>query len=204
MYEKSFVADKLRRWEKFLRNFRLPMWEEIPNLGLYMDQIIVLLTEYLDYLPPEIKEDKYITASTVNNYVRIKAMPEPVKKKYYRTHIAYLIMICTLKQTLNIATLQKLIPVGISEDEVRGIYNAYAERHRAMAEHFIEQVKIAATPILDENNPGDATKQTNDLIAASAISAGFARLLSEKLLALSENDDSATTKQTKEKTCKND
>ncbi len=200
MYEKSLVADKLRHWEKFLRSFRLPMWEEIPNLGLYMDQIIVLLTEYLDYLPPEIKEDKYITASTINNYVRIKAMPEPIKKKYYRSHIAYLIMICTLKQTLNIATLQKIIPTGIPEEQVRDIYNAYAERHRSMAEYFIEQVKIAAAPILDENDSGDATKQTSDLIAASAIGAGFARLLSEKLLALGDN----TSKQTKEKSTEND
>lgn len=202
MYEKAFIANKLRRWEKFLRNFRLPMWEEIPNLGLYMDQIIVLLTQYLDYMPPEIKEDRYITASTINNYVRIKAMPEPIKKKYYRTHIAYLIMICTLKQTLNIATLQKLIPVGISEDEVRDIYNAYAERHRSMAEYFIEQVKLAAAPILDEENTGDASKQTSDLIAASAISAGFARLLAEKLLALS--DDDCITHQSKENSTGND
>lgn len=200
MYEKALVADKLRRWEKYLRSFRLPMWEEIPNLGLYMDQIIVLLTEYLDYLPPEIKEDKYITASTINNYVRIKAMPEPIKKKYYRSHIAYLIMICTLKQTLNIATLQKIIPIGIPEEQVRDIYNAYAERHRSMAEYFIEQVKIAAAPILDERDSGDATSQTTDLIAASAIGAGFARLLSEKLLALGEN----IAKQTKEKTVEND
>lgn len=200
MYEKALVADKLRRWEKYLRSFRLPMWEEIPNLGLYMDQIIVLLTEYLDYLPPEIKEDKYITAATINNYVRIKAMPEPIKKKYYRSHIAYLIMICTLKQTLNIATLQKIIPIGIPEEQVRDIYNAYAERHRSMAEYFIEQVKIAAAPILDERDSGDATSQTTDLIAASAIGAGFARLLSEKLLALGEN----IAKQTKEKTVEND
>jgi len=188
MYDKSTIAGKLRRWDKFLRNFRLPMWDEIPNLGLYMDQIIVLLTQYLDYLPPEIKDEKCITASTINNYVRIKAMPEPVKKKYYRSHIAYLIMICTLKQTLNISTLQKLIPVGISEDEVRDIYNAYAERHRSMALYFIEQVKIAAAPILDANNTGDATKQTSDLIAAAAISAGFGRLLAEKLLKLADGD----------------
>ena len=187
MYDKEIVAGKLRRWEKFLRGFRLPMWDEIPNLGLYMDQVIVLLTEYLDYLPPEIKEEKYITASTINNYVRVKAMPEPIKKKYYRTHIAYLIMICTLKQTLNIATLQKIIPLGLSEEEVKAIYNAYAERHRAMALYFIEQVKIAAAPILDAENGGDATLQTADLIAASTIASGFARLLAEKLLLLSDS-----------------
>lgn len=195
-YDKALISEKLRRWEKFLRNFRLPMWEEIPDLGLYMDQVVVLLTRYLDYLPPEIKEEKYITASTINNYVRVKAMPEPVKKKYYRTHIAYLIMICTLKQTLSIATLAKIVPIGLEEEQVREIYNAYALRHRSTAEYFIDQVKLAATPILDENNTGDATKQTSDLIAASAITAGFARLLSEKLLMLAEPEN--TDQNTKE------
>lgn len=193
-YDKDYVASKLRRWEKFLREFRLPLWDEIPDLGLYMDQILVLLTQYLDYLPPEIKEEKVITSSTVNNYVRIKAMPEPVKKKYYRVHIAYLIMICTLKQSLSISTLQNLIPMGLSEDEVREIYSAYVAKHRATAQYFIEQVKAAATPILRDPELTDATSQTTDLIAAAAIAGGFARLMSEKLLLL--EGESSTKEQT--------
>lgn len=184
MCENQLVADKLRRWEKYLRAFRLPLWDEIPDLGLYMDQIIVLLTQYLDYLPPEIKDGKCITAAAINNYVRIKAMPEPVKKKYYRIHIAYLIMICTLKQTLSISTLQKFIPLGLPEEQVKEFYNSYAERHRSMAEHFINLVKETAAPILNNETGIDSAQQTNNLIAASAIGAGFAQLLAEKLLYL--------------------
>ena len=44
------VAGKLRRWEKYLKNFRLPAWEEIPDFGLYMNQLIDLLRRYLDSL----------------------------------------------------------------------------------------------------------------------------------------------------------
>ena len=85
-----YVAAKLRRWEKYLDNYRLPEWEAIPDFGLYMEQVIDLLKQYLDYLPPELKEEQFITASTINNYVRTKVMPEPIKKRYYREHIAYL------------------------------------------------------------------------------------------------------------------
>ncbi len=106
-YDNALVAGKLRRWEKYLDDFRLPRWEEIPNLGLYMEQVTVLLREYLDYLPPELKDEQFITAATINNYVRIKVMPEPVKRRYYRVHIAYLIIILTLKQSLSIALIQK-------------------------------------------------------------------------------------------------
>ena len=117
--DKALVAAKLRRWEKYLNNYRLPMWEDIPDIGLYMEQIVTLLKGYLDYLPPELKEEQFISAATVNNYVRKKIMPEPIKKKYYRTHIAYLIMICSLKHCLSIPTLQTMIPMGLSEDELR-------------------------------------------------------------------------------------
>lgn len=77
--DKALVAAKLRRWERYLSNYRLPMWEDIPDIGLYMEQIVTLLKGYLDYLPPELKEEQFISAATVNNYVRKKIMPEPIK-----------------------------------------------------------------------------------------------------------------------------
>ena len=126
-YDNALVAGKLRRWEKYLDDFRLPRWEEIPNLGLYMEQVTVLLREYLDYLPPELKDEQFITAATINNYVRIKVMPEPVKRRYYRVHIAYLIIILTLKQSLSIALIQKVIPMGLSEEEVEHIAQELSE-----------------------------------------------------------------------------
>lgn len=98
-YCKELIAGKLRRWERYLAEYRLPAWDEIPEMGLYMEQVIQYLKKHLDYLPPELKEEQFITAATINNYVRKKVMPEPVKKKYYRLHLAYLIMICTLKHS---------------------------------------------------------------------------------------------------------
>ena len=50
-YDKDLIAGKLRRWEKYLLNYRLPAWEEIHDIGLYMDQVVTLLKQYLDYLP---------------------------------------------------------------------------------------------------------------------------------------------------------
>ena len=150
-----------------------------------MEQIISLLKQYLDYLPPELKEEQFITASTINNYVRTKVMPEPVKKRYYRTHIAYLIIILTLKQSLSIALIQRIIPMNLSTDEVREIYTAYTKRHRIAADFFVEQVRTVAGPILHHNdNSQIAAEKTEDLITTSAIMGGFTRLLSEKLILL--------------------
>ena len=184
-YDKRLIAAKLRRWEGYLCNYRLPEWESIPNIGLYMEQVIALLKDYLDYLPPELKREQFITAAAINNYVRKKIIPEPRKKKYYRVHIAYLIIICSLKQSLSLPTLQTLLPVGLSEEELKRFYSAYCRRHRLAAQFFTDQVKIAAGGILDHEEDSElATDSTEELIMASALVSGFARLLSEKLLQL--------------------
>lgn len=188
-FQNALVAGKLRRWETFLKNYRLPAWEDIPNFGLYMEQVISLLKQYLDYLPPELKEEQLITAATINNYVRTRIMPEPVKKRYYRVHLAYLIVICTLKQGLSIALIQKLLPYGVSEEEVHAIYNGYVERHRISASFFIEQVRTSAGDILGhETSSPYSTDSTENLIVSSAIIGGLSRLLAEKLLLLDGKD----------------
>ena len=189
-YNKELIAGKLRRWEKYLDNYRLPTWEEIPDIGLYMDQIVTLLKGYLDYMPPELKdEQQVITPAAINNYVRKKIMPEPVKKKYYRSHIAYLVMVCTLKQSLSIPTLQTMIPMGLEEEELRRVYNAFVNRHRVTCTYFVKQVRIAAGGILDHEPESEiATDDTNDLIASVAVISGFARLMAEKLLLLEGKD----------------
>ena len=186
-YTNAFVAAKLRRWEKYLNNYRLPDWEAIPDFGLYMEQVIDLLKQYLDYLPPELKAEQFITAATINNYVRTRVMPEPVKKRYYREHIAYLIIIASLRQTLSIALIRRIIPMGLDRAQVEEVYRGYARQHAISARFFTDQIRLAAAPILEhEDSDADAAECTEDLIARAAITGGFYRLLSEKLLLLEE------------------
>lgn len=181
-YDNDFVVSKLRRWEKHISAFSLPEWEDIPDFGLYMDQIITLMTQYLDYLPPDVKDKQLITSASVNNYVRMKIMPEPIGKKYYREHIAYLIIICILKQSLNIAYIQKLVPCGLSKEDLRNVYSSFASNHRATSNFFVRQIRTAANPIL--NNPTTTDYSVDNLICSCAVAAGLSQLLAEKLLLL--------------------
>lgn len=186
-YDKALVAGKLRRWEKYLIRFRLPAWEEIPNFGLYMEQVVDLLRGYLDYMPPELKDEDVVTSSAINNYVRRGIMPGPKKKKYYRTHIAYLLMICTLKQSLNMNMIMTILPKGDDEEQVRLTYDSFSQRHALAAEYFVEQVRNAAGELLDHaDSSATAVHTTEELITSAAIIASFARLLAEKLLLLDD------------------
>ncbi|MCR5797160.1 MAG: DUF1836 domain-containing protein [Eubacterium sp.] len=188
-YEGKFVASKLERWEKYMENYNLPAWDNIPNLGLYMEQVLVLLQQYLDYLPPELREEQFITAATINNYVRKKIMPVPVKKRYYRKHIAYLIIILTLKHSLSIALIQKLIPDNLTDAELEKFYVSFVNQHELASTYFVRQARILARPFFKEElTVEDATRRTNDLIITSAMIGGFSQLLSEKLLLMEEED----------------
>ena len=186
-FDNDLVVGKLRRWEKYLAVYRLPAWEQIPDLGLYMEQVVLLLRQYLDYLPPELKQPEPITAAAINNYVRTRLLPEPRKKRYYRVHIAYLIMICTLKQALRLSELQTLLPGDLPEDEVKRAYTAYALRHRLCAQYFVDQVKLSAAAMLEPDMVTElAVQDTTELIASAAILSGLSRLFAEKLLLLKD------------------
>lgn len=182
-YDKDLVAHKLRRWDKFITDYHLPEWETIPDFGLYMDQVIVLLEQYLSFIPsPAGTNEHFVTSSTINNYVRLKIMPAPVKRKYHRVHIAYLIMILTMKQSLSISDVQKVIPPDSSEEEVRVVYENYSEKFRRLALFFNQQVQSGAEGI---HTPGQSTDNAVELLVIeSALIAGFSKILAEKLIRL--------------------
>ena len=182
-YDKDLVAHKLRRWDKFITDYHLPEWNAIPDLGLYMDQVIVLLEQYLSFIPaPTGTKERFVTSSTINNYVRLKIMPAPVKRKYHRVHIAYLIMILTMKQSLSISDVQKVIPPGSSEAEVRAVYEDYSEKFRRLALFFNQQVQSGAEGIHASEQSSDNAVEL--LVIESALIAGFSKILAEKLIRL--------------------
>ncbi len=148
-----------------------------------MDQVISLVARFLDLFPHTPGSDPIVTPSTINNYVRMKIMPAPVKKKYTKIHLAYLIMICTLKQSLSISVVSKIIPMNIPEEEVKEIYDDFVMRHRSLCRLCTEQVKQLAADVFDPNRRDDSS--VKHLVVESAIYSHLYKLLTEKIVALS-------------------
>lgn len=204
MYDSKLIMGKLNRWGNFIKRFSLPEYNEIPNLGLYMDQVLQLMGQYLAPLShttdAENPEDNTITASAINNYVRMKVMPAPEKKKYQRVHLMYLIIICTLKQSMSISDIQKLIPSDLSEEKMKVLYEAYLRCFKASALFFVNEVKDETERILatgrqlldeadsDENMRTMGQKEfdyaVQKLIFSSCTIASFSQLLTSKLTGL--------------------
>ena len=110
--------------EEFNFKFHIPRWNELPEIDLYLDQVVNYLEKYLGQYSVN-KEDKIITKTMINNYVKQGIMPAPAKKKYSRSHIAYLIVICILKQVYSISDIGKLISLTIQSFEISKAYNRF-------------------------------------------------------------------------------
>ncbi|MEG0620620.1 MAG: DUF1836 domain-containing protein [Raoultibacter sp.] len=103
--------------------FHLPRYDEIPRIDLYMDQLIGYIDEQVGIIAPT--GEKLLTSSMVNNYVKQKLVPQPQAKKYTSSHVAYLIVVCVLKQTYSIAEILRLILIQIDTHEVSRAYDFF-------------------------------------------------------------------------------
>ena len=115
--------------EELLLNtmMRLPRWEDLPDFGLYMDQVVVLIERALDGMLPEGE----ITKSMVNNYVKVKLIPRPMGKKYEREHLAMLLMICILKQSLTMEEIASILTM-LCKDGVQEGYALFIRENEAL------------------------------------------------------------------------
>lgn len=187
-YDREHIVQRMRKWEAYLNGHPMPLWEELPTLELYMDQVVALLNSYLGFLPKEVGMNAAVTASAVNNYVRKKIMPPPVKKRYSRVHLAYLLMICCLKHSVGISHIQRIMPLTLTEAQVQVVYDRFAVQHRATTKLFVEQVNRRAGQLLSEGRAN--ADGVNDMIVVFSAVAGLSRMAAEKLLQMQETPES--------------
>lgn len=178
MYNTEKLATEFSAWDKHLNEQKLPTWNELPDLDLYMDQVLILINRYNNIFNA-VGQATTVTPPMINNYVKQKTIPAPNNKKYGRIHLAYLIMVCTLKQALNISTIEKMIPFGLSEKEVEVIYNSFVHNQQKAFSYVSEQVSQVAVPILtDEKNE---PTRVQDLIFQVAITANIFKTLTDHI-----------------------
>ena len=184
---KETAAQRLAEWLRGLENFDLPDWDDLPQLDLYMDQVILLLTRYLAPLERG-GDEKAITASIINNYVRMKVMPPPVKKRYSRVHLAYLVMICTLKQSLSISCIQRLLPEDRGEEAVRALYADFVRQYRA-ASGFLCSLPLSGGQLRMGDGVSLSLAEDGSLVTTSAILSTLSKSLTEFLLREDEEEE---------------
>ena len=108
------------RMSEVIRSFRMPRFDEIPNVGLYLEQVTKYISDCLSPL-----EDVNITGSMISNYVKRGLIENPVKKQYSRTQIAYLIYIAVTKNALSLDNIRILIDMQKRTHEAKAAYDYF-------------------------------------------------------------------------------
>ena len=106
-------------------NFSYPKWEEIPNIDLYLDQVLLYVNQVCAPISPD--KDKGLTASMVNNYVKHGYLTKPDKKKYQRKQIARLIAITTLKSVFSIQEIAQTLNTLRTYASSDQLYDAFVD-----------------------------------------------------------------------------
>ena len=128
------IKEALVDWLNQLNNFSFKEYEQMPDIDLYMEQVIGYLDKQL-YIFKTTSDDKQVTPSMINNYVKGEVLPSPISKKYNREHLAIIEEICTLKQVLSIADVKQIIDDRYSSDILKSdIFNDFNDRNNKKIE----------------------------------------------------------------------
>ena len=106
-------------------NFSYPKWEDIPNIDLYLDQVLLYVNQVCAPISPD--KEKGLTASMVNNYVKHGYLTKPDKKKYQRRQIARLIAITTLKSVFSIQEIAQTLNTLHTYANSDQLYDAFVD-----------------------------------------------------------------------------
>lgn len=120
--------------QEMITKIHIPRWNELPEIDLYLDQVVNYIEKYLGQYNVN-KEDKVITKTMINNYVKQGIIPAPEKKKYNKVHIAYLLVTCILKQVYSINDIGKLISLTIQNYDTSKAYNRFCANLEVSVKH---------------------------------------------------------------------
>lgn len=91
-----------------LEGQRPASWQELPDIALYMDQIISYMPRQLIHFD----DGEALTSAMVNNYIKDGLVPRADGKRYGPVHLGYLTAVCALKKVLSVRDTGALIAAG--------------------------------------------------------------------------------------------
>lgn len=107
--------------------FYIPSYSDFPKISIYKDQLLEILNEYLQ---PFYNEDKPVTSTMINNYVKFQIIDAPINKRYFRDQVVYLYLVGLLKKVYSLEEIKELIKFQQSRLDVEQAYNYCSEELR--------------------------------------------------------------------------
>ena len=112
--------EEVLRIKQLLEEDRPEKWDTLPDIELYMDQVVSYLTRQSvgGKLPS-------MTSAMINNYVKDGLLPRANGKRYQKEHLAYLTAIGLLKNVLTVKDMKLLLDREIRPGQARQFYERF-------------------------------------------------------------------------------
>ena len=112
--------EEVLRIKQLLEEDRPEKWDTLPDIELYMDQVVSYLTRQSvgGKLPS-------MTSAMINNYVKDGLLPRANGKRYQKEHLAYLTAIGLLKNVLTVKDMKLLLDREIRPGQERQFYERF-------------------------------------------------------------------------------
>ncbi|MCI9272913.1 MAG: DUF1836 domain-containing protein [Clostridiales bacterium] len=134
---------RLLEWAEQIKQYEAISWERMPEIDLYMDQVITYMDKQLHLFQPS-ENGKLLTSSMINNYVKDGLLPRPDHKKYNREHLAGLMVIGILKQVLSIPDIAALFKALSDESSVEQLHDSFCSIQKAALDEVSSRVEQTA------------------------------------------------------------
>ncbi len=189
MDNKERFLNEFTDWTEAASNYTLPNWEQLSSIPLYMDQVMLFMSDTFRLFENDGKTP-ILTNSMVNNYVKNGLVDHPIQKKYSREHLAKLVMVGMLKQVLSIQDISVLFA---ENKDTTYLYNAFKETQDAALHETLATIDYA-------ENASESLRAAALRLAAEA---NARRMVAEKILlelsAVPQTNEAKTKKTQKNK-----
>ncbi|MFB6465620.1 DUF1836 domain-containing protein [Cytobacillus sp. Hz8] len=176
--------------------------EDIPDIDLYMDQVIQLFENKFSGSKRD-SNDKVLTKTMINNYAKGKLFIPIKNKKYAKEHLILISLIYQLKGALSINDIKVTLD-GVNNDFLKGrvdleeLYNSYL--HLAtinvnnFKQDFVSRASESSNEVSQWNHKGSEPLNDVLLIASLVNISNIYRRAAEKLVDQLVDQDIPSTK----------
>ena len=143
----------MNKKEISISNFHIPRWSELPNVDLYLEQVVGFINSSLSpyiLMNTDKEDNQLLTKTMINNYVKNSLIEAPNKKLYSKKQLAKLFAICVLKQVYSLQEIKVLFSVALEDSDISDAYDNFCNL-------FEEALVCTYTKngFIDKNNNND-------------------------------------------------
>ena len=164
--------------------------KDIPEIDLYMDQVIQIFEQKLSSSKRK-DSDKVLTKTMINNYAKAKLLMSIKNKKYSKEHLLLMSMIYDLKGSLSISDIKDLfdnIVKKYDEDkeyDLRSLYKLYLDTNKSNFKDFLDNIHKqleSVKEIVDDNEDFNEYEEKFLFICSMVSMSNMYRRLAEAMV----------------------